>query len=48
MPEPEPEPEPEADSARPPRRTRRAVTFAVAGCALVLGAAALAVALGET
>ena len=38
---------PEADSDRPPRRTKRAVTFAVAGSALVLGAAALAVALGE-
>jgi uncharacterized protein YggE len=50
MPEPEPEPEAEAeaDSGRPPRRTRRAITFAVAGCALVLGAAALAVSLGET
>ncbi len=38
---------PEADSDRPPRVTPRTVAFAVAGCALVLGAAALAVALGE-
>ena len=38
---------PEADSDRSPRVTRRAVAFAVAGCTLVLGATALAVALGE-